>query len=68
MHSHEYKNPNEFKDKTVCILGAAASGTDLSREIATVSDKCYLFAKKHGSGEAICGQNKNIYNITGTID
>ena len=49
MHSHEYKNPDTFKDKTVCILGAAASGVDLSREIAMVSDKCYLFAKKHGS-------------------
>ena len=43
-HSHAYKNPSDFKGKTVALLGAAASGIDLGSEIASVADKVYLFA------------------------
>ena len=35
MHSHDYRIPEVFKNKTVAILGAAASGSDIGLEIAT---------------------------------
>ena len=66
MHSHEYKNSLGFEGKTVCLLGAMASGKDLSREISLVAQKCYLFAQAHMSpDDTPCGERKNIYKITG---
>lgn len=41
MHSHNYRNPAGFANKRVVLLGTAASGIDISREIATVSDHVY---------------------------
>ena len=41
FHSHDYKCFSEefwFKGKTVCLLGAMASGKDLSREISLVAE------------------------------
>ena len=29
MHSHDYRNPDPFKNLQVIVLGAAASGTDI---------------------------------------
>ena len=42
MHSHDYRTPEPFKDKTVAILGAAASGTDIGCELSTVAKQVYL--------------------------
>ena len=67
MHSSEYKNSEGFKDKVVCLLGAAASGIDISREIARTCSKCYLIAKKHPSQDSPFGPNNNIYRITGLV-
>jgi len=41
MHSHNYRSPAEFANKRVVLLGTAASGVDIAREIATVSDQVY---------------------------
>lgn len=41
-HSHSYRAPEPFHDKTVVVLGAAASGTDIGLEIASVAKKVYL--------------------------
>ena len=35
LHSHSYRVPQTFHDKTVAILGAAASGQDMALDIAT---------------------------------
>lgn len=70
-HSHTYRNPQEFKGKTVALLGASASGVDLGSEIASVADKVYLFAKSWGfsnAEEGATGKNMNIYKTTGTFD
>lgn len=42
MHSHDYRTPQSFQDKTVAVLGAAASGTDIGIEIATAAKRLYL--------------------------
>lgn len=42
MHSHDYREPSPFKDKVVAVLGAAASGTDIGLEIASMAKQVYL--------------------------
>lgn len=41
MHSHNYRSPAAFTNKRVVLLGTAASGVDIAREIATVTDQVY---------------------------
>ena len=42
LHSHDYRTPQMFTDKTVAVLGAAASGSDIGLEIASVAKRLYL--------------------------
>ncbi len=44
MHSHDYRRPDYslFGDKVVAILGAAASGTDISLEVSQVAKRVFL--------------------------
>jgi len=41
-HSHRYRLPEPYRNKTVVVLGASASGLDISLEIAKVANKVYL--------------------------
>jgi cation diffusion facilitator CzcD-associated flavoprotein CzcO len=41
LHSHNYREPSRYRDRRVALLGTAASGLDLSREIATVAAEVY---------------------------
>ena len=70
MHSHEYKNPSEFANKTVCIIGASHSGEDIAREVGLNCTKVYLLAKAHTvtGDKSPFGEKMNIYRIKGTID
>ena len=49
MHSHNYREPEgrafSFRGKRVVVLGAAASGEDLSREIASVAAEVTLASR-----------------------
>ena len=50
MHSHNYREPEgpgafSFRGKRVVVLGAAASGEDLSREIASVAAEVILASR-----------------------
>ena len=70
MHSHDYRTPQAFEGKTVAVLGAAASGSDIGLEIASVAKRLYLchnnplipsklpenFSQRKGI-EAIVGKN-----------
>lgn len=38
-HSHDYRSPEEFKDKRVLLVGAGPSGTDIAVQIAAVAKK-----------------------------
>lgn len=42
IHSHQYRQPEAYAGKTVCILGASWSGIDIALEVATHADKVYL--------------------------
>lgn len=36
-HSHDYREPSPYKGLTVVVLGASASGLDISLELSTVA-------------------------------
>lgn len=44
QHSKTYRRPDAFRDRTVALLGASASGLDLSTEIAAVARRVYWCA------------------------
>lgn len=39
MHTHSYREPEQFTGQRVVVVGASASGEDISREIASVARK-----------------------------
>jgi len=53
LHSHNYRNPDDFHGKRVALLGTAASGADLAREIATVADQVYWCGKSFARTQRI---------------
>ena len=43
-HSHEYRTPDVYNGRRVLVVGAAASGEDISEELATVAEHVVLSA------------------------
>lgn len=39
IHSHQYRTPEKYTGKKVCILGASWSGIDIALEVAKYADK-----------------------------
>ncbi|KAK0092882.1 hypothetical protein PV326_000380 [Microctonus aethiopoides] len=42
IHSHQYRVPDNFSGKRVCILGASWSGIDIALEVCKHAEKVYL--------------------------
>ncbi|KAH0569046.1 flavin-containing monooxygenase FMO GS-OX3-like [Cotesia glomerata] len=42
IHSHQYRLPEKYKGKNVCILGASWSGIDIAIEVSKYAKKVYL--------------------------
>ena len=42
MHSHDYKEPSQFKNQIVLIIGGKASATDISIQICPIAQKVSL--------------------------
>jgi len=42
QHSHSYREPSRYAGKTVIVLGASASGVDISLELSGVAETVYL--------------------------
>lgn len=38
-HSHNYRDPECFRDKTVAVLGASSSGMDIAMEVSLAAKK-----------------------------
>jgi len=49
LHSHFYRDPSIYKDKTIMILGNGPSGTDIMCELCDISLKVYFCHR--GGGE-----------------
>ena len=44
-HSHNYRSPSAFAGKRVVVIGASASGEDISRDVSSVAAKVWLSAR-----------------------
>ncbi|XP_046493273.1 uncharacterized protein [Neodiprion pinetum] len=42
IHSHQYRKPETYANKKVCILGASWSGVDIACELSKYAEKIYL--------------------------
>lgn len=42
LHSHSYRSPERFSGQTALVLGARASGIDISHELCTVAAQVFL--------------------------
>ena len=62
MHSHSYRQPTIFQGKTVIVLGAAASGSDISLEIAKVAKTVYL---SHNNPKNMSKLPQNLDQVSG---
>ncbi|KAK1408851.1 hypothetical protein QVD17_40947 [Tagetes erecta] len=45
MHSHNYRDPEPFRDQVVVIIGNGPSATDISREVATVAKEVHMSSR-----------------------
>uniref|UniRef100_A0A7S0EW92 Flavin-containing monooxygenase n=1 Tax=Hanusia phi TaxID=3032 RepID=A0A7S0EW92_9CRYP len=45
IHSHNYRSPLLFAGKNVLVVGASASGEDISREVGAAANKVFLSAR-----------------------
>lgn len=68
-HSHDYREPSAFADKTVVIFGTSSSGQDIAREVADVAKSVYLCGRHKSVDDKsdLIGHTGNIYmrpNIT----
>jgi thioredoxin reductase len=54
MHSHNYRDPERFRDLNVLVIGASNSGEDISQEVASVASSVHLAARdwKYSSSTA----------------
>ncbi|GAX79852.1 hypothetical protein CEUSTIGMA_g7292.t1 [Chlamydomonas eustigma] len=55
MHSHNYREPKQFKDQIVLVVGASNSGEDISREVASVASQVHVCARSWKRGVADIG-------------
>ena len=49
LHSHNYRRPEPFADQRIVLLGAKASGVDLSRDLSGHATRVFLCAREHES-------------------
>jgi thioredoxin reductase len=68
MHSHDYDDPEQFKDKTVILIGSGASGADLAREIAQVGGKAIVVVDRHWKCTNEEGSNMPLVEIGGEFN
>jgi dimethylaniline monooxygenase (N-oxide forming) len=45
LHSHDYKEPEPFVGKRVCIMGVGNSGCDIASDLATVTPRTVVVAR-----------------------
>nr|XP_012216802.1 PREDICTED: flavin-containing monooxygenase FMO GS-OX-like 3 [Linepithema humile]XP_012216803.1 PREDICTED: flavin-containing monooxygenase FMO GS-OX-like 3 [Linepithema humile] len=62
IHSHQYRVPEVYAGKKVCILGASWSGIDIAIEVSQYADKVYL---SHNLPEQIESKLSNVEQRSG---
>lgn len=62
-HSQAYRNPQPFKGKNVFIVGASVSASEISRDLATVTEKLYI-AIRNNTNRGSSFLNRSIRRIS----
>nr|XP_012146820.1 PREDICTED: flavin-containing monooxygenase FMO GS-OX-like 2 isoform X1 [Megachile rotundata]XP_012146821.1 PREDICTED: flavin-containing monooxygenase FMO GS-OX-like 2 isoform X1 [Megachile rotundata]XP_012146823.1 PREDICTED: flavin-containing monooxygenase FMO GS-OX-like 2 isoform X1 [Megachile rotundata]XP_012146824.1 PREDICTED: flavin-containing monooxygenase FMO GS-OX-like 2 isoform X1 [Megachile rotundata] len=62
VHSHSYRKPEDFSGKTVLILGAGASGTDIALDLTNHATRIYL---SHNNDRLTSVLPSNMIEVTG---
>ena len=65
IHSHFYRIPQHFVEKTVLVLGASASGVDIGLEITKTAKKVYL---SHNKPKNVSELPDNMEQIAGVVE
>lgn len=65
IHSHQYRTPEKYTGKKVCILGASWSGIDIALEVAKYAEKVYL---SHNLPEKLDAKTLGVIEQTPGID
>jgi cation diffusion facilitator CzcD-associated flavoprotein CzcO len=68
LHSHNYRNPDPFKGQSVAILGAASSGADISREVATTAKRVIWCGENFGAPTQQPEQGLTKYSLPSGFD
>ncbi|CAM6046018.1 unnamed protein product [Sphagnum compactum] len=64
MHSHNYRDPQSFTDKSVVVIGTGASSDDISRELAEVAKEVHVSGRSWKSSVEFAkpvGRHQNIW-------
>ncbi|KAF0701219.1 Aste57867_8293 [Aphanomyces stellatus] len=56
IHSREYRRPNEYKNKTVVVVGGGTSALDIAREIAPLANRVILSMRNAGTSSGDLGE------------
>ncbi|OAD59924.1 Flavin-containing monooxygenase FMO GS-OX-like 3 [Eufriesea mexicana] len=71
IHSHQYRVPEVYARKKVCILGASWSGIDIAMEVSQYAEKVYLSHNLSALGDSKMPKNveqrPGIQSIQGNI-
>lgn len=59
MHSVDYDTPDQFKGRSVLVVGSRSSGTDLAREISSLASTVYVSDRSLNKEKS--GLYQNIY-------
>ena len=64
VHSHDYRTPTPFSGKRVLVIGAAASGEDISRDVSEAAASVLLSAAEATSTEGRIQRRPLLRRIT----
>eukprot|EP00045_Choanoeca_perplexa_P004114 m.35577 g.35577 ORF g.35577 m.35577 type:complete len:427 (-) comp12402_c0_seq2:41-1321(-) len=63
MHSHNYRMPEPFADKTVVILGGGQSGRDIAQEVCATARKVVLAHRAQAIGMPPLEETSSIVDV-----
>jgi hypothetical protein len=65
IHSHDYRNPEMFRDKVVVCLGAGASGQDIAVEVSSVASMVRCSFAEIGIPLSVSRNRLDLFNKDG---
>ena len=45
VHSHDYKEPDPFIGKRICVVGVGNSAVDIASDVCVYAERCVLVAR-----------------------